>query len=349
MRNYAWQQRHLRPSSLTFLRQYDPRIEDDPFDHQLSQNSPGDTFRDTDLAQLNLHQRLPDLGPAKNLELVAILGWSKFDQGFKSDLDMSPADILSLPDAAFHYRQRSVELRFAGDLPAPWSFGNLDLVVGGLVFDSNFSSGTSVTSGNDFSAWALSAAGFESVTGSEPPGGLGFQNAQQFAAALGVPLPVSGLLAGDGFHIVAAQKLTSKAVFGQLAWHPTEKWTASFGARANFEDKQANIVLHCFTPGIACAAVGAGDYTAHPKRSESDVSPKVSLQYFPWDDLSLFATYAQGYKSGGFNNLSLNPNGLEVSPEKAKSWEVGAKGRLFFTAGPDEESHGLFGRITANR
>jgi uncharacterized protein (TIGR03118 family) len=28
---------------------------------------------------------------------------------------------------------------------------------------------------------------------------------------------------------------------------------------------------------------------------------------------------------------------------------AGAKGRLFFTAGPDDESHGLFGRITANR
>jgi uncharacterized protein (TIGR03118 family) len=28
---------------------------------------------------------------------------------------------------------------------------------------------------------------------------------------------------------------------------------------------------------------------------------------------------------------------------------AGAKGRLFFTAGPDGESHGLFGRITANR
>jgi uncharacterized protein (TIGR03118 family) len=28
---------------------------------------------------------------------------------------------------------------------------------------------------------------------------------------------------------------------------------------------------------------------------------------------------------------------------------AGAKGRLFFTAGPNDESHGLFGRITANR
>ena len=28
---------------------------------------------------------------------------------------------------------------------------------------------------------------------------------------------------------------------------------------------------------------------------------------------------------------------------------AGAKGRLFFTAGPDDESHGLFGRIAANR
>ncbi|MGH7803596.1 MAG: TonB-dependent receptor, partial [Candidatus Binatia bacterium] len=200
--------------------------------------------------------------------------------------------------------------------------------LGGLIFDSEFSSETSVISGDDFVPWALSAAGFEALTGQEPPGGVGFQTIQQAAGALGVTLP-NGILAGDGFHIRAAQEMQSKAIFGQLAWRPTEQWTLSFGARANFEDKEAAIVLDCFTPGLACAAAGGSDYTANPERSESDVSPKVSLQYFPWENLSLFTTYAQGYKSGGFNNLSLTPSGIEVEPEKTESWEVGAKGTLF--------------------
>jgi iron complex outermembrane receptor protein len=82
-------------------------------------------------------------------------------------------------------------------------------------------------------------------------------------------------------------------------------------------------------PGLLCAANGAQSYTARPHRSESDFSPKVTLQYFPWSDLALYATRAQGYKSGGFNNLSLDPSGIEVEPEKTTSWEVGAKGSLF--------------------
>ena len=338
-RNYSWQLRELRPSSLDFLRLYDPEIEDDPFDHQMSQDAPGDTFRDTDLVQMNVRYAIGDVGPAKNVEAVAILGHTEFEAGFKSDLDMSPADILSLPDATFIYEQRSVELRLAGELPAPAGWGSFDFILGGLLFDSEYSSSTSVLTGGDFVPWALSAAGFEGLTKQEAPGGIGFQTIQEAAAALGIMLPPGGveLLAGDGFFISAAQEMRSKAVFGQVSWHLTDQWTLSAGARANFEDKDLVVVLDCFDPGLACAAVGTGDYSAAPDRSESDISPKVSLQYFPWQELSLFATYGQGYKSGGFNNLSLTPNGLEVEPEKTQSYETGAKGTLF----GDTLSYGL--------
>jgi len=53
------------------------------------------------------------------------------------------------------------------------------------------------------------------------------------------------------------------------------------------------------------------------------------VQWFPQDDLSLFAIRAKGFKSGGFNNQSTVPRAVEVDPERATSWEVGAKGRLF--------------------
>ncbi|MGH7818824.1 MAG: TonB-dependent receptor, partial [Candidatus Binatia bacterium] len=128
---------------------------------------------------------------------------------------------------------------------------------------------------------------------------------------------------------VSSQDVASQALFGQIAWHATERWTLSFGGRANFESKKASIVLDCFDPGLLCAASGGEDYSARPRRTESDFSPKITLQYSPFDDLALFATRAQGYKSGGFNNLSLDPGGIEVEPEKTLSWELGAKGTAF--------------------
>jgi outer membrane receptor protein involved in Fe transport len=55
----------------------------------------------------------------------------------------------------------------------------------------------------------------------------------------------------------------------------------------------------------------------------------VTLQYFPFDGLSLFVSRAQGFKSGGFNNLSFSSRDLEVGPEESVSWEAGARGRMF--------------------
>jgi iron complex outermembrane receptor protein len=329
-RTFTWQQRDLRPSSVTFLRQYDPKFEDDGFNHQISQNKPGDMERTTDLIQLNLRQKIPDFGPLRDLEAVAIFGKTGFDQTITSDVDMTPVDIATIEPSPFHYDQRSVELRLSGTVPAPAGWGDIEVLVGGLLFDSEFSTTATVLAGDDIAAWLLSAPGFENATGMQPPGGIGFQTLQQAAAALGVPLPaVPSPIEGDGFNIAASQDLESKAVFGQIAWHPTDRWTLSFGARANFEDKHATIQLTCFNPGVLCAASGAQSFTAHPRRSETDFSPKITLQYRPFENLALFATHAQGYKSGGFNNLSLNPAGIEVEPEKTLSWEVGAKGDLF--------------------
>ncbi|MGH7804643.1 MAG: TonB-dependent receptor domain-containing protein, partial [Candidatus Binatia bacterium] len=78
-----------------------------------------------------------------------------------------------------------------------------------------------------------------------------------------------------------------------------------------------------------CTAFGAQPFTLDTSRRETNFSPKVTVQYFPWDDLALFATRATGFKSGGYNNVPITPNDIEVDEEETVSWEAGAKGTIF--------------------
>jgi outer membrane receptor protein involved in Fe transport len=64
------------------------------------------------------------------------------------------------------------------------------------------------------------------------------------------------------------------------------------------------------------------------KRNESDVSPKIVLQYFLESGGNIYASYTRGFKSGGYNSISLTGEDLEFKPEKAKTGELGIKGRL---------------------
>jgi iron complex outermembrane receptor protein len=63
------------------------------------------------------------------------------------------------------------------------------------------------------------------------------------------------------------------------------------------------------------------------------LSPKAGLKYEPNKALTTYFTWAQGYKSGGFNGRPLSDEHLEYEPELATSYEVGAKtrARLFGT------------------
>lgn len=58
-------------------------------------------------------------------------------------------------------------------------------------------------------------------------------------------------------------------------------------------------------------------------------TPRFTLKYQPTDKINLYATYAKGFKSGGFvDNAYLNPT-IPLAPEHAENYEVGAKTRLF--------------------
>jgi iron complex outermembrane recepter protein len=74
----------------------------------------------------------------------------------------------------------------------------------------------------------------------------------------------------------------------------------------------------------------AEDYSFRDlKRDETDVSPKMALQYFSRHGANYYVSYARGYKSGGFNSISLTGDNLEYEPEEAQTWEGGIRARLF--------------------
>lgn len=63
----------------------------------------------------------------------------------------------------------------------------------------------------------------------------------------------------------------------------------------------------------------------------TNFSPKVGVQVTPADDLMVYGSYSEGYKTGGWTTRLTNPQG-NVAPdfdeEVAETWEIGAKSRL---------------------
>ena len=117
----------------------------------------------------------------------------------------------------------------------------------------------------------------------------------------------------------------------------TEKTELTIGARYTDEDKEGYILI----PYVHAAAVAFG-FGAPPRIdglefSDSNVSPEVAINHYLTDDISVFAAYKEGFKSGGVDNsalptAALNPavNGGDFSflvydSEEAEGFEIGMK------------------------
>src|SRR5690606_20730844 len=73
------------------------------------------------------------------------------------------------------------------------------------------------------------------------------------------------------------------------------------------------------------------------KRTSDDITPMASLSYQFTDDLMVYASYAEGFKGGGFSMRYFPPvtpppglTGNDIvgyaEPETANSYEIGMKG-----------------------
>lgn len=115
----------------------------------------------------------------------------------------------------------------------------------------------------------------------------------------------------------------STSAFGQLIWKIADRVELSGGARWTRETRK-----HTAYNDLAG---GAKVDLLTPRIRSSNVSPDVALTFTPTDDLTLFAAYRQGFKSGSFNTVVVASPTVraDFGDEKAEGGEIGLKTRLF--------------------
>lgn len=122
---------------------------------------------------------------------------------------------------------------------------------------------------------------------------------------------------GQGRHVVDTDAFS---VFGQGLWKIVPDLELGIGARWTTEtrkERQMDLMGN-ITP------------LAVPKLHSSNLSPEVSLTYTPTDNLTLFASFRQAYKSGSFVTSGLFSPGDDNSfgDERVRGGEVGIKSVL---------------------
>lgn len=322
----------LDDDTRSYLQNFDPQLEDNPHDFQTSFDYPG--YMNKDSWSAAAHADL-ELGPMLNLaglNTTVVLGVSKLHVDQYQDLDTSPADLLRLYGDTEDYQQYSAEWRFSGHGDAPWGQG-LEFVAGLFAMQTDYHIVTGIEAGQDLASYALSNDGLQLLSGGAiagiPFGGLG-QLTGLLAPLLG-PL-VGGVIGQDRYEYDFDQRVQTYAAFAQLSWHLDAHWSITPGLRINREvkDIRAKGESQCRTKPLTqqCIVqllVSGEDYQQFIEREEDNLSPKLSLMYRHDDDLSLFANWSRGYKSGGANAISFTDGELEYEPETATAWELGIK------------------------
>jgi iron complex outermembrane receptor protein len=139
------------------------------------------------------------------------------------------------------------------------------------------------------------------------------------------------------------QLTKSEAVFGQVDWEFIDNWTLSLGGRYNHEKKDACAINYvAATPNVVQNSFGtcnAGNYipsyvdavtgqtvNQSGEQTWSKFTPRANLTYRIDPSKIVYATYSEGFRSGGFNGRSSDPKTLgPYAPEKVKSVEIGTK------------------------
>ncbi len=121
-----------------------------------------------------------------------------------------------------------------------------------------------------------------------------------------------------------------QAVFGQAQWQFLPQWALQTGVR--FSQEQKDGVWHqkfdTPPPNTLMGAVGLKEFDATRSLKENHVQPKISLQYDPIDEVSLFVHFARAFKGGGYNAFAFSKDEeveLVYKPETLDEWGLDLK------------------------
>jgi len=194
----------------------------------------------------------------------------------------------------------SSEIRFASDLDFPVNF-----VIGGFHQDETSDLDVALLATNDE---GLAVGRFSPLTSEDA---LRNPNGSTF------------------FGRVDHRETTQYAAFGEATWSVTEQLKLTGGLRYFHETlngvQQVTHPFGGFPPGA-----NPTDPVIDPEQTNDKVTGKVNASYAFSDDLLVYATASQGFRSGGLNP----PSFVEFvppsfGPDTLNNYEIGVKGRLF--------------------
>jgi len=150
-------------------------------------------------------------------------------------------------------------------------------------------------------------------------------------SVIGSRVPSLGGLTGiSGSYQLATTE--SLGAFASATFKITDRLGITAGIRYTHETKDIHTTVRSIadTDNII-AAPPTEAYDIRARGSWNGFTPRVALTYEFSRAFNLYASYSQGFKSGGFQGQA--PNALAASipfnPEYAKSYEIGIKGKLF--------------------
>lgn len=233
--------------------------------------------------------------------ITSITGYRTMDEDYRFEFDGGSQEFLSF-DYINKWDQFSQELRLTMDVTE-----NINLVAGAFYWDVDYE--------QEWDVFNL-LGNIDAIGGIVPgvPGGAGFDE--------------NTVSANE-----QSQDTTSYAAFFQSDWALNEKWTLTVGARYTYEEKD-------FTGGNGAIYTRGDPRPDVPSQDFDDdwdeVTGKLGFSYQHTDDIMIFGSWSEGFKSGGFfgrqANFDIDPT---YDPEYVTNWELGMKstwmdGRLIF-------------------
>jgi outer membrane receptor protein involved in Fe transport len=346
--NSTFQFVQLTAPMLKLIQQYDPRAGVHTDDPNTSANYPTDNIATIYGGAATVDYDLSGAFGTEEMHLTSVTGDAVSDTSkLDLDADFSPVpfihDILAEPKV---YRQFSQELRASGQSGSLFGWGQHFSFVGGLYYARSTFQTSDIFAVEDLSAAAAYCAATSTFCGQggNPLAAGGTSTiAGLLSGALGPALAQlpSNQVTDEYAQTKLHQDTPTYAAFGSFEHFILDHWAIIGGLRYSVERKHgvaSSVHQGALIPAIAHQV----DHNTEVTRIEHDLSPKAGLKWQPSTDTEVYGTWAQGYKSGGFNGLPLAPDNLEYAPELATAYEFGAKKRGTFLGGPFRVSFDLF-------
>jgi iron complex outermembrane receptor protein len=329
----------VTPQMLALEKTYDPAFTA-LIDDTTSENVPAQEKALTRGSSLTFNG---DLGHPIGMSLLKITSTTGFAENDITardlDGDFSPItfirDSLLTPEIE---RQLTQELRVNGAAPTLFGYGHEVNFVAGLYYDNytlNTSDNFQIEDLGSAAAYILAASGVDG-NNARKTGDRIDRILAALEQARGQPV-----VAPQYIYSGLNQRTKDYAAFGQGEWYVTGRWSLIAGLRFAKEDRAGNPHSYSSSP-IIQAVAGQENFDDQLHRVEVDFSPKAGVKYQAGKHTEAYFTWAEGYKSGGFNSIPLNEQSIEFGPEKATNLEAGFKIKSALLGGPIRGSISIY-------